>query len=109
MIRVSRAGRKAQFLTLIMAYDRKHPDGCLTTAQFARKVGLKSSSNIVSMLHEMAKSDRLIEVQIEPSCGCGYTIRAWKLAKWYNEPLPDRFIEIGGVKVNWSTGEVQSV
>jgi hypothetical protein len=89
------------------AHDRKHMDGCLTTAQLAHAAGLKSSSKVVAMLKELEASKYIIEVNIEPRYGCGYTVRAWKLAKWYNEPLPDRFIVIGGVQVNWSTGEVK--
>lgn len=106
MIRVSRVGRKAMMLKVLMAWDRKHPDGALTTAKLAHAVGLKSSSNVVAMLREMARDERVIEVQIAPTYNGKCCVRAWSLAKWYNEPLPDRFITIGGVNVNWSTGEV---
>lgn len=106
MIRMSRAGRKRLMLGAIQKHDKRYPTGALPTAKVAHAAGLMSSSNVVSMLNELAQDGLIQEVQIEPSYDCGYTVRAWKLAKWYNEPLPDRFIEIGGVKVNWNTGEV---
>ncbi len=106
MVRMSRAGRKSMMLKAVMAHDRKHPSGCLATATLAHAAGLKSSSDVVKMLREMESQSRIIEVQFEPKHGCGYTVRGWALARWVNEPLPDRFIVIGNVRVNWATGEV---
>lgn len=103
---MSRAGRKELMMKAIIAHDRKRPTGSLVTAKVAHAAGLKSSTEVVKMLRELAKDDLVVEVYIEPSYGCGYRVRAWKLARWSNQPLPDRFITIGGVAVNWSTGEV---
>lgn len=97
MVKMSRAGRKALMFKAIMAHDRKHPGGCLTTAQMAHAAGLKSGSNVVKMLKEMEKFERVREVQIEPKYDCGYKVRAWQLVKLEQVALPERTIVINGV------------
>lgn len=97
MIKMSRAGRKAMMFKAMMAHDRKHPDGCLTTSQLAKGAGLKSGTNVVRMLKEMEDFNRVVEVEIEPKYGCGYTVRAWKLAKVEQMELPEGTIVINGV------------
>jgi len=104
MTRMSRAGRKSMMFKALMAHDRKHPTGALTTAQLARFAGLKSGTNVVMMLKEMEKFGRVEEVAIEPKYGCGYCVRAWKLVHEEQMTLPDEYIVINGVKWNKRTG-----
>ena len=106
MIRMSRAGCKSLMLKVLAAHDKRHRNGALTTAKLAHGAGLMSSSNVVAMLKELEMDGLIFEVQIEPSYQCGYTVRAWAMEHWSNKPLPDRFITIGKVSVNWNTGEV---
>lgn len=108
MIRMSRVGRKRLLLKAIHDHDKRHHNGALTTPQAAHAAGLISSSNVVAMLRELADAELIFECQIEPAYQCGYTVRAWCVARWVNQTLPDRFITIGGVQVNWNTGEVQN-
>jgi len=107
MIRMSRAGRKRLLLKAIVEHDKRYHNGALTTAQAAHQAGLMSSTNVVNMLRELADAQEIVECYIGPSYQCGYTIRAWRVARWVNQPPPDRFINIGGVSVNWNTGEVK--
>lgn len=104
MVRMSRAGRKALMFKAIMAHDRKHPNGCLTTSQMAHAAGLKSGSNVVKMLREMEAFERIRETFIEPKYGCGYTVRAWQLVHFEQMHLPPRTITINGV--SWSRESV---
>lgn len=110
MIRVSRAGRKNMMLKVLKAHNAKWKNGAMTTAQVAHAVGLKSSTNVVKMLREMADDELIIEVLIEPYFYCGYTVRAWQLATWEQISLPDRTITINGITFSYETGaEVQDV
>ena len=106
MIRMSRAGRKALMLGALQKHDRRYKGGCLTTAQLAHSAGLMSSTNVVNMLLELVADDKVREVQIEPTYGAGYTVRAWQIAQLKQMPLPDEYIVINGMKLNKSTGEV---
>jgi len=106
MIRMSRVGRKRLLLKAIQDHDKRHHNGALTTPQAAHAAGLISSSNVLSMLRELEESGHIFECQVLPTYQSKYTVRAWRVARWFNQPLPDRFIRIGGVQVNWNTGKV---
>ena len=106
MVRMSRAGRKAMMFKALLAHDRKHRGGALTTAQLAHAAGLKSSTNVVNMLKEQEAFGRIKEVHIQPTYDCGYTVRAWAIADHEQLPLPDRFIVINGIRWNLNTNEV---
>jgi hypothetical protein len=106
MIRMSRAGRKALMLAALCRHDKRYPKGCMTTAKLAHAAGLMSSTEVVKMLREMASTDIVREVQIEPSYQCGYTVRAWQLVRWEQSSLPNDHIVINGTKYNRETMEV---
>jgi len=104
-MRMSRAGRKELMLKAICRHDKRHPRGSLQTAKVAHAAGLMSSTEVVKMLRELAEDGLIIETYIEPSYQCGYTIRAWQLARHETMPLPSKFITINGVMFNRNTGE----
>lgn len=96
MERMSRVGRKSLMLAALCRFDKKHPNGCMTTAKLARAAGLVMSTNVTNMLREMAKTELVKEVYVEPYYQCGYTVRAWQLVRWENLPLPSHDIIING-------------
>lgn len=100
MLKMSRVGRKALMFKAIMAHDRKHKGGALTTPQMAHAAGLMSSSNVLSMLRELEQSYVISEVQIEPTYQCGYTVRAWRITEVIQMPLPERYIKITSGRSN---------
>jgi len=103
-MKMSRAGRKSLMLSALCHHDKRYPRGCLTTAKLAHAAGLMSSTEVVKMLREMAKTDLIREVQIEPRYQCGYTVRAWQLVRWEQKPLPDHEILINGQRFLMSGG-----
>ena len=105
MIRMSRAGRKALMLGALQKHDRKFKRGCLVTAKLAHAAGLMSSTEVVKMLREMVAEGLINEVQIEPSYSCGYTVRAWQMARWEQTELPNQYITINGKSYRRDNGE----
>jgi len=102
---MNRAGRKELMLRALARHDRLYPTGCLTSSQLAHCAGLKSSSEVVKMLRELAADDRITEVLIEPYYACGYTVRAWQMAKFHQVSLPDEYIIINGKNYRRDSGE----
>lgn len=108
MVKMSRAGRKALMLKALCYHDKRFKGGCLSTAKLAHAAGLKASTEVVKMLKEMAVTDIVREVQIEPHYQCGYTVRSWQLVRWEQSCLPPHEIVINGVKSVLDHSEVQS-
>lgn len=104
-MRMSRAGRKELMLKALQRHERKFRRGCLITSKLAHAAGLKSSTEVVKMLREMAENGLITEVQIELTYGAGYTQRAWQLARWEQQHLPDIYIVINGKQYRRDNGE----
>jgi hypothetical protein len=106
MQRMNRAGRQHRIYMAIIAYDKKHKGGAITTAQVAKKVGLKSSTYLKNILRHMAEIGLLKAVQIQPFYDCGYFVDAWQLARYEQTKLPDHEIIINGKSCRMSEMEI---
>jgi len=102
---MNRAGRKGLMFKALSRHDRLYPTGCLTTAQLAHAAGLKASTDVVKMLRELAANEMVNELQIEPHYACGYTVRAWQMAKVHQMCLPEEYIIINGKNYRRDSGE----
>ena len=95
-MRQSRAGRQHTMFMIIMRHESKYPTGSLTTAQIARKMGLKSSTYLKNILRHMVEIGLINAVKIQPFYDCGYTVDAWQFCRYEQTPLPDHQIIVNG-------------
>jgi len=104
-MRMSRAGRKELMYRALVRHDKRYPRAALPTAKLAHAAGLISSTEVVKMLRELVADGKVIECQTEPTYQCGYTVRAWALARMQQVALPDRVIVINRKSFFYETGE----
>lgn len=92
MIRVSRAGRKSQVYTVLRFHYFKVGNWGLTTGEIARRIGMKSSTNLKNILREMTKE--YPEISIEKRNGFDVFI----YRPYVQQPIQFRTILINGLQ-----------
>jgi len=95
---MDRAGRKKQIIRVVKEWDNRKRGATMNMGMIGHRIGLRPSSHLRGILDEMVKSGDLCEVSTEPNRH-GQTFRAWRLQRWEQMPLPERYILINGVSV----------
>lgn len=102
-----RAGRRKQIVRVLYQYWKRGNMGSMTTGQVARRIGMKSSTHLKSILRELVQTnDNIMEDGTRDVFAVLYR-------PFQQQPLPDRFITINGKQhkvANWvlDQQEVQS-
>lgn len=102
---IDRAGRRKQFLRILMQYAARNADGWMTTGMVTRRAGLASSTRFKKMLFDMAME--IDGVMWRDDRG----MREYSFRPAEQLPLPERFITINGKShkvANWVLGSANT-
>lgn len=97
-MRHSRAERKKQIYHILASWDKKKKGATMNTGMIARRLGLVSSSHLVSILKEMEREGLIRALSTAPNSRYGYVFRVWQLVRWEQMELPSDTIIINGTR-----------
>lgn len=101
MQRLSRAGRKTAIVNAIVSLNARGKHKMHTRGEICRKMGIRSTSKIRDLLHELVVEGRLVDATTALDSYAD-EIAIYGIAVYRQTPLPDHEITINGVSCKMS-------
>jgi SOS-response transcriptional repressor LexA len=99
MKRLGRAGRKRVILEVLADAKKKRPRSGFSSGEIARRMGIRSSTYLRDLLHELEDDGRVERLSSKPRNGVGDEFPLWRIAVLEQTSLPERFIIINGMSM----------